>query len=119
MRERGGKWCFGANPQSLGDPFSQRFIVPDLAQLGRDGYYEDDLQYIVVVNWGDNPWWNAEQEQLRAWDYENLSRAKYDWIWEGKFHDEVEDSIIKPEWFDAAVDAHKLDRLKAVFKPRG
>ena len=69
----------------------------------------------MVVNWRDNPWWNEEQEQLRQWDYENLSRAKYDWIWEGKFLDTVEDSIISAEWFDACVDAHK----KLGFEPLG
>jgi len=56
---------------------------------------------------------------LRAWDEKNLSRAKYDWIWEGHFNDEVEDSIIKPEWYDAAIDAHKIDHLKKVFRPLG
>ena len=72
-----------------------------------------------MVNWRDNPWWNEEQERLRAWDYANLSRAKYDWIWEGKFNDTVENSIIKPEWFDAAIDAHKLDRFNGKWKPYG
>jgi len=71
------------------------------------------------VNWKDNPWWNPEQEALRVWDYENISRAKYYWIWEGKFNDEVDRSIIKTEWFDAAIDAHKLERLKNAFKPNG
>ena len=33
--------------------------------------------------------------------------------------DEVKNSIIKPEWFDAAVDAHKIERLKETFKPLG
>lgn len=119
LRNPGAECWFGANPQSSADPFSQRFIVPYQDALDRDGYYEDDLHLIVVINWRDNPWWNDEQEALRAWDYENLPRAKYDWIWEGKFNDEVDDSIIKAEWFDAAVGAHKLERLKAVFKPRG
>lgn len=119
LRNPGAKCIFTANPQSSSDPFSQRFIVPYLRQLDEQGYYEDDLHLILVVNWRDNPWWNEEQEKLRSWDYENLSRAKYDWIWEGKFYDEVQDSIIKPEWFDAAVDAHKTKQLKAAFKPHG
>jgi phage terminase large subunit len=119
LRNKGAECWFSANPQSSADPFSQRFIVPYLKELERDGYYEDDLHLVIVVNWRDNPWWNEEQESLRQWDYKNLSRAKYDWIWEGKFNDEVEDSIIKAEWFDAAIDAHKIDKLKEVFKPVG
>lgn len=115
LRNPGAQCWFSANPQSSGDPFSKRFIVPYLNDLLTKGYYEDDLHYIVVVNWRDNPWWNEEQERLRKWDHEHLSRAKYDWIWEGKFLDVVENSIILPEWFDAAIDAHK----KLGFKPKG
>lgn len=107
IRNPGAECWFSANPQSSLDPFSQRFINPYLAELERDGIYEDDLHLIVVVNWRDNPWWNEEQEQLRQWDYDNRPRSEYDWIWEGKFSDAVEDAIIKPEWFDAAIDAHK------------
>lgn len=106
LRNEGAECWFSANPQSRADPFSQRFIVPYLKELERDGIYEDDLHLIVVVNWRDNPWWMKEQESLRSWDYKHKSRAEYDWVWEGKFYDEVENSIIKPEWFDAAVDAH-------------
>jgi len=115
LRNPGAKCIFTANPQSSGDPFSQRFIVPYQEQLERDGYYEDDLHYICVVNWRDNPWWNEEQERLRKWDFDNLPRAKYDWIWEGKFLDTVDDAIIMAEWFDACIDAHE----KLGFKPKG
>lgn len=115
LRNPGAECWFSANPQNSNDPFSKRFIVPYMAELEKSGYYEDEIHLIVVVNWRDNPWWNDEQEKLRKWDYENLDRAKYDWIWEGKFNDTVEDSIIKPEWFDASVDAH----IKLNIKPRG
>jgi phage terminase large subunit len=119
LRNPGAECWFSANPQSSADPFSQRFNVPYLRELNKHGYYEDDLHLIIVVNWRDNPWWNVEQETLREWDYANLSRAKYDWVWEGKFNDEVADSIVKAEWFDACIDAHKIDKLKEVFKPLG
>lgn len=115
IRNPGAKCVFTANPQSRNDPFSKRFIVPYLNELDRDGFYEDELHYIVQVNWRDNPWWNEEQEKLRLWDFENLPRAKYDWIWEGAFNDSVENSIILPEWFDACIDAH----VKLGIKPVG
>lgn len=115
IRNPGAQCWFSANPQSSNDAFSQRFLVPYLDVLERDGVYEDDLHYIVRVNWRDNPWWNAEQEQLRQWDFNNRPRAEYDWIWEGAFMDTVEDAIILPEWFDAAVGlAQKLN-----IKPTG
>ena len=75
IRNPGAKCIFTANPQSSGDPFSQRFIVPYQEALDRDGFYEDDLHYVVIVNWRDNPWWNKEQEALRKWDFENLERC--------------------------------------------
>lgn len=115
IRNRGAECWFSANPQSSEDPFSQRFLKPYQDELDRNGIYEDDLHLIVVVNWRDNPWWNAEQEQLRVWDYENRPRNEYDWIWEGKYNDSIEGAIIAPEWFDAAIDAHE----KLGFKPRG
>ena len=115
IRKPGSELWFTANPQSSEDPFSKRFITPYLADLERDGMYEDDLHLIVVVNWRDNPWHGGEMEELRLWDYENRERAEYDHIWEGKFNDSVENSIIKAEWFDAAVDAH----VKIGWKARG
>jgi len=119
LRNKGAKCIFTANPQSSGDPFSQRFITPYKDILDRDGIYQDDLHLILKVNWRDNPWWNQEQENLRLWDYKNLPRTKYNWIWEGEFNDSVENSIIKAEWFDAAIDAHKIDKFKKVFEPHG
>lgn len=107
LRNPGAQCWFSGNPQSSGDPFSERFINPYLDEIRKNGFYEDDLHYIIKVNWRDNPWWNDELERLRQWDYDNLTRAKYDWIWEGEFNDSVENGLILPEWFDACVDAHE------------
>jgi len=115
LRKEGAQCWFEANPQSSEDAFSQRFIVPYQQDLDSKGWYEDDLHFIVVVNWRDNPWWNEEQEMLRKHDFETMTRAKYDWIWEGKFNDSIENSLIQPEWFDACIDAH----VKLGFKARG
>jgi len=114
FRSPGYKLFFTANPQSSADPFSKRFILPFLANLNAYGYYEDDMHLIIKMNWRDNPW-HGELEPQRLWDYENLSRAKYDWIWEGAFNDSVEDALIMAEWFDACIDAHK----RLGFKPEG
>jgi len=119
LREPGRECWFVANPQSSGDPFSQRFIVPFQKDLDKYGYYEDDLHMIVVVNWRDNPWWNEAQEAVRKYDFDHMPRALYDHIWEGKFNDTVEHSIIMPEWFDASIDAHLDPKLKEIFRPFG
>lgn len=107
-------WLTG-NPRSSQDPFSQRFIKPFESELAKNGYYEDDLHLVVVCNWRDNPWFPEVLNQERLRDKRELSDAEYRHIWEGEHLDEVEHSIIKPEWFDAAVNAR--DKLK--LKPEG
>jgi phage terminase large subunit len=114
IRAEGSQLFFTANPQSSADPFSKRFIVPYLKDIRANGYYEDELHLIIMLNWRDNPW-HGELEAQRLWDYEHLTRAKYDHIWEGEFNDSVEDPLILAEWFDACIDAHK----KLGFEPVG
>ena len=115
LREEDAEMWFSMNCQSSEDPMSQRFIVPYMDSLLKDGYYEDDLHLIVFINYSDNPWFPSNLEQERLWDFEHKPRAEYDHIWEGSFNDQVENSIILPEWFDAAIDAH----IKKGYKPRG
>ena len=117
IRNPGAECWFTANPNRSTDPFSKRFLIPYLHELSRTGYYEDDLHLIIKVNWRDNPWYwlTPETELLRKWDFENLPRAKYDWIWEGAFNDGIEDALIMPEWFDACIDAH----IKLGWEPKG
>ena len=105
---------FVANPASSEDPFSKRFIMPFKDVLDRDGYYEDDLHLVVVINYTDNPWFaESGLEKERQFDFEHKSRAEYDHIWLGAFNDDVENSIIQSEWFDAAIDAHLVKNFKA------
>jgi len=101
---------------------AQQWLARAERDLQRCGYYEDDLIMVVEMNYTDMPksWFIASGlEQERLDDEQKLSKAAYDHKWNGKYLDEVENSIIKPEWFDAAIDAHKIDRLKKVFEPRG
>jgi len=115
LRESDSEIWMSLNAQSSADPVSQRFLEPFMTQLLRDGYYEDDLHYIVRINYNDNPWFPIELDQERLYDQRTLSQAMYDHIWLGHYNDDVEDSIIPSEWFDAAIDAHK----KLGFEPRG
>ena len=99
---------FTGNPASSDDPFSKRFLVPFQSELDAEGIYEDDMHLIIKMNWNDNPWYklsglNAERE----FDYTNLPRSTYDWIWNGGYNDDIENALIKSEWFDACIDAHK------------
>lgn len=115
IRKHKSQIWFTANPGSSTDPFSRRFINPYKSELDKYGYYEDDLHLIIMCNWRDNPWHDEEQEMVRLHDFATKDRAEYDHIWEGAFNDHVEGSIIKAEWFDAAIDAHEV----LGFKPRG
>lgn len=90
--------------------------------LSRCGYYEDDTVMVVQMNYTDMPlsWFIASGlEQERLDDESQLTQAAYDHKWHGDYMDEVENSIIKPEWFDAAIDAHKLPQLQKAFEPHG
>lgn len=104
-----------ANLGSSNDPFSLRFFKPYEKELRKNGYYEDDLHTIVWINYYDNPWFPQHLEDERILDKQRLSTAKYDHKWLGEPSDTVPNSIILPEWFDAAIDAHK----KLGFEPRG
>ena len=91
-------------------------------ELNRCGYYEDDLMIVVEMNYTDMPrdWFEMSGlEEERADDYEKESRAFYNHKWGGAYMDEVEGSIIKPEWVEASIDAHKLPHLENVFTPHG
>lgn len=114
IRAPGSQIYLVGNPMSSGDPFSQRFIVPYQKELERDGFYEDDLHLIVVLNYTENPW-HGELESQRLWSLEHDPRALYDHIWMGAFNDSVDASIIPAEWFDAAKDLH----IEKGFDPRG
>jgi phage terminase large subunit len=101
---------------------AQKWLSRAESELKRCGYYEDDLVMIVQMNYTDMPssWFQASGlEAERLDDRDRLSQAGYDHKWHGDYLDEVENSIIKPEWFDAAVDAHKVEHLKKVFEPVG
>lgn len=106
---------FTANLNSSNDPFALRFFKPYEKELRRDGHYEDDLHTIIWINYYDNPWFPAHLEAERVLDKVRLSGAQYDHKWLGEPSDTIPDSIILPEWFDAAIDAH----IKLGFKPVG
>lgn len=119
LRAEGSELWLTFNPASSADAVYQEFIEPFKEELEKNGYYEDDLHMIIKVNYCDNPFFPENLEQLRLKHLDAKSRAEYDHIWLGETNDQVENSIIKKEWFDAAVDAHKKENLVNVFKPHG
>ena len=90
--------------------------------LAINGYYEDDTIMVVEMNYTDMPksWFIASGlEQERLDDKDKLSSSQYRHKWLGDYMDEVDNTIILQEWFEAAIDVHKVDRLRAAFEPLG
>jgi len=101
---------------------AQKFLKRADSELSRCGYYEDDLCMIALVNYTDMPrsWFLASGlEEERLDDLARMSTAQYRHEWHADYLDDVDNAIIKAEWFDACIDAHKLDRLKKAFNPQG
>ena len=101
---------------------AKKWLARAEKELSRCGYYEDDAIMVVQMNYTDMPqsWFVASGLETERLDDEGrMSKAQYDHKWNGFYMDEVENSIIKGEWFDACVNAHKLERLKAAFEPHG
>lgn len=101
---------------------AKQWLARAESELQRCGFYEDDLVMVVEMNYTDMPksWFIASGlERERLDDKDKLSTAEYNHKWLGHYLDEVENAIIKQEWFDAAVDAHKLPHLEKAFEPTG
>jgi len=115
LREDGSELWFTGNPRSSVDAFSQRFIKPFEKQLRRDGIYQDEMHTVIWLNADDNPFLPDVLIQERDHDRQTMSPAMFRHVWMGEYYDEVEDTIIPVEWFEAAIDAHE----KLGWKPEG
>ena len=101
---------------------AQKWLARAEKELGKCGYYEDDNIMVVQMNHTEMPrsWFLASGlESERLDDSEKMSVAEYRHKWGGDYLDEVEGTIIKTEWFDAAIDAHLIPHLTEVFRPHG
>lgn len=110
------------NPESSTDAMSNEFITPYQADLDRYGYYEDDYHLIININFNDNPWFFYDSSLRSEYNKDKeksedgrLSKSRFNHIWNGHYSDDVDDSIITPDWFDACIDAH----VKLGFEGRG
>lgn len=107
IRAEGSSIWFLLNPSSSDAPVAKRFIKPFQAHLDTSGYYEDDMHLVIKLNYDSNPWFPDSLEQERAYDETNLPDEVYRHIWLGDYNDSVDNSLIKPEWFNACIDAHE------------
>ena len=109
------------NTASSQDPMSKEFITPYQAALDKNGVYEDDYHLIIKLTYKDNPWFEHD-ESLRGeiekdkQKVENkiMSQSRFNGIWNGDFNDDCATSVIKEDWFEACIDAHKKLGFEAV-----
>jgi phage terminase large subunit len=114
MRASGSEIWVSFNPDDEFGFIYSKFVKPYLDEIESNGFYEDESLLVVKVNLVDNPF--APQELLDS--SARMKKADYKkWlhIWDGQPYGDYSDSIIQPEWVDAAIDAH----LKLGFKGIG
>ncbi|CAG0905798.1 unnamed protein product [Cyprideis torosa] len=96
------------------DATYQQWVAPYLETIKEQGYYEDDELYVALVNYDDNPFFPKElRDHSNRLKRENFKKWLH--VYGGEPNMSYLDSIIEPEWFDAAVNAHQ----KLGFEPRG
>ena len=104
IREAGSYFLMCANPRSQADPFTETFLKGREGILRSDGHFEDEMHTIVRVNYDHNPFFPAELDLERRRDKKTLSAAMYNHVWEGETLDEVDNSLVLADWFDAALE---------------
>lgn len=106
IRAMGSEIWISYNPGDELDSTHQQFVIPYMRQIRDKGYYEDNDLFVAKVSWRDNPWFpdelKREKDKLKLSNY-----SKYLHIWEGECDVSYENSIILPEWIDAAIGAHQ------------
>ena len=107
IREEGSSIWFLLNPASSDAPVAKRFIKPFQHHLDANGFYQDDMHLVIKINYDSNPWFPSSLDQERAYDEANTPDEVYRHIWLGDYNDSVDNSLIKPEWYNACIDAHE------------
>ena len=114
IRKAGSRFMIIFNPFDEMDSTYQRFVAPYHDTIVENGFYTDETVYVRKTGWEDNPWFPDElRQEMEKCKKENYNKWLH--IWQGEPSTDFEDSIIKPEWVDAAIDAH----IQLKFKPRG
>jgi len=103
------------NRHSMLGAVATKYLHRAERSLAEKGYYEDDLVMVIQLNYSENPWFPPELDMERIDDKKRLSPSAYAHIWEGQYYDDLENSIIKSEWFDSCINSH----LKLGFSARG
>ncbi len=114
IRKQGSEIWMTFNPSAATDAVYKMFVAPHLHDLTENSKYVDQQHYILRTHYSENPFLSdtavAEIETSKANDYE-----RYRHIYDGQPVEATKLAIIKPQWFEAALDAH----IELNFKPKG
>jgi phage terminase large subunit len=116
----GAELWFSLNPKSRKSPIAQEFLVPFERELIRDGYYEDDHYLIIKVGYETNPWFELDETLVEEIEKDrnrvksgSMTQEKFDHVWHGAYNDDVDNALIRGDWLDACLDAHKVLNFEA------
>ena len=117
IRKPGSEIWISFNPDDEMGATYQRFVAPYVDEINKNGYYEDEDIYVAKIGWeeADKYGWFPEELRKEKDKCFKENPRKYAHIWMGEPNTDYEDSIIQPEWVDAAVNANE----KIGFKARG
>jgi len=102
------------NPDDEFGAVYHTFVKPHLDIIRSQGFYEDENIYIVKTSLEDNPFAPVGMlEESARLKKDNLKKWLH--IYGGEVFSDYRESIIQPEWVDAAIDAH----LKLKFPAQG
>lgn len=113
FRTAGSEIIVSFNPNDELDPTYARYVAPYLDDIEKHGHYEDDRYYVRRVNYDENPFFAGTELEAEMLECKEKDYKKYLHIWQGQPMANYEDSIIQPEWFNAAIDAHKKLKFEA------
>lgn len=86
------------NPELRTDPVYEDFVSGDWAK---------DNRYVQMVNYTDNPWFPAGEEELRR-EYEKNDPLTYPWMWLGLPNDgDAETQVLTYGILKQCVEAHR------------
>ena len=83
------------NPFEREDPTSQRFIEKDGVDMAAEIIKAFPGSVSKRISWRDNPYFTDVLRSLMEYDKKHLSKDEYEWIWEGKFLEITEATIMR------------------------
>ena len=113
VREPGSYLIFTANPRSMADPFTERFLK-NFAELRDKKVYEDDLHTMVMANYDANPYWPPElRARTPVRPEKHVCGGICPYLGGGATLNAVENCLIESDWFDAALQISEKIKYRA------